>query len=301
MKAARGAADALRDAAQRSGDERLLAIASDLAKQPKSVKTKFGPVLKAIDKMVAILKDQEKTDLEIKQTCESDRMDDTKKAIDMGRAIDDMTDEMIQLAADIKKLGEEIDQLLAEHKKVKEELADATKIREDENAAWKRTDKDDEAAAKTVANAKDVLQSFYKDNFALVQKSKQPAVAAGEAPPPPPATWEGGYGGKQGESQGIVAMLEMVYEDMVKDRTTAKAEEDESQKEYDSFKKKSEGEMKALMKEKNDKDGIKGKKETQLTDTKKSRGTKKGDLDGLLDKMKKSRGTKKGDLDGLLD
>merc|ERR1719498_1983318 len=136
---------------------------------------------------------------------------------------------MTQLAADIKKLGEEIDQLLAEHKKVKEELDAATKIREDENAAWKITDKDDEDAAKTVANAKDVLANFYKDNFALVQKSKQPAVAAGEAPPPPPPTWEGGYGGKQGESQGIVAMLEMVYEDMVKDRATAKAEEEESQ------------------------------------------------------------------------
>merc|ERR1719498_344772 len=194
---------------------------------------------------------------------------------------------MTQLAADIKKLSEEIDQLLAEHKKVKEELAAATKIREDENAAWKVTDKDDEDAASTVANAKDVIQKFYKDNFALVQKAKQPAVAAGQAPPPPPPTWEGGYGGKQGESQGIVALLDMVHADMVKDRATAKAEEDESQKEYDSFKKKSEDEMKSLMAEKNSKDEIKGKKETQLSNTKKSRRTKKGDLDGLLDKMKK--------------
>ena len=36
---------------------------------------------------------------------------------------------------------------------------------------------------------------------------------AGEAPPPPPATFEGDYGGKTGESQGIVAIMEMVAAD----------------------------------------------------------------------------------------
>ena len=56
-----------------------------------------------------------------------------------------------------------------------------------------------------------------------MQKSKQPVTGmdAGDAPPPPPPTWEGGYGGKTGESQGIVAIMEMVYEDIVKDRKDA--------------------------------------------------------------------------------
>jgi regulator of replication initiation timing len=215
-------------------------------------------------------------------------MADTRKAVLAGRDIDDMTDRMSKLAQDIKELSEEIEKLLAEHKKVKEELDAATKIREDENAAWKITDKDDEDAAITVANARDVLKNFYKDNgLVFAQKQQQPSTVAGEAPPPPPPTWEGDYGGKTGESQGIVALMDMVHADMVKDRATAKAEEDESQKDYDAFKKKSEDEMKALMDEKNEKDGIKGRKETRLQQTKKSRGTKKGDLDGLLEKMSK--------------
>jgi len=285
-RAANGAVAALRDAARRSGDKNLLALAAGLA-QP-SVKTKFGPVISAIDKMIAILKGNEKKDLETKQTCEDDRMADTRKAVLAGRDIDDMTDRMSKLAQDIKELSEEIEKLLAEHKKVKEELDAATKIREDENAAWKITDKDDEDAAITVANARDVLKNFYKDNgLVFAQKEKQPSTVAGEAPPPPPPTWEGDYGGKTGESQGIVALMDMVHADMVKDRATAKAEEDESQKDYDAFKKKSEDEMKALMDEKNEKDGIKGRKETRLQQTKKSRATKKGDLDGLLEKMEK--------------
>merc|ERR1719169_321616 len=102
-------------------------------------------------------------------------------------------------------------------------------------------------------NAKNVLEGFYKDNdLVLVQKSKQPVegMAAGEAPPPPPPTWEGGYGGKTGESQGIVAIMEMVHEDIVKDRKDAKADEDSAQEEFDDFKKDSEAKMKDLKEEK---------------------------------------------------
>merc|ERR1719440_832805 len=45
--------------------------------------------------------------------------------------------------------------------------------------------------------------------------------------------------------------------------------------------------MKDLMGEKNKKDKIKGKKESELQDTKKARGTKKGELDGVMEKMEK--------------
>jgi len=285
-QAASGAAAALRKAAQLSGDSQLLALAASLS--GPSVKTKFGPVVDAIDKMIAILKGNEKKDLETKETCEEDRMDDTRKAVLAGRAIDEMTDKMTQLAQEIKVLGEEIEKLLAEHKKVKEELDAATKIRKDENAAWKITNKEDEEAAATVKSASAVIKKFYADNnLVLAQKGQQPEVTAGEAPPPPPATWEGGYGGKTGESMGIVSMLDMIHEDIIKDQTTAKAEEDASQKEYDTFKKESEDQMKDLMDDKNAKDGTKGKKEGELEDTKKSRGTKKGDLDALMEKMEK--------------
>merc|ERR1712138_324791 len=98
-------------------------------------------------------------------------------------------------------------------------------------------------------SAKKVLEGFYKENdLVLMQKAKQPVtgMAAGDAPPPPPPTWEGGYGGKTGESQGIVAIMEMVHEDIVKDRKDAKADEDSSQSEFDDFKADSESKMKAL-------------------------------------------------------
>merc|ERR1719439_529453 len=125
-------------------------------------------------------------------------------------------------------------------------------MRKDENVAWMQTDKDDKLAAETVASAKAVLSGFYKDNgLVFVQKAKQPVegMAAGDAPPPPPPTWEGGYGGKTGESTGIITIMEMVHQDILEDKAKAKAEEDKSQKEYDEFKADSESHMESLTNE----------------------------------------------------
>jgi len=286
MTAANGAAAALREAARRSGDARLLTLAAIVA-APKSVKTKFGPVLDAIKKMVAILKSDEEKDLNIKQTCEEDRMANSKKAIDAGREIDDNTDKITRLSEEISKLAKEIADLKAEHDKVKEELKKASDIRKNENAAWKVTDKDDTDAAATVASAKKVIEDFYKDNkVVFTQKAAQPATSAGEAPPPPPATWGSEGQLKEGESTGIVSMLEMVHEDILKDKATAKSEEDQSQSEFNKFKAASNKQMRELNSDKNARSATKGKKETERTNTEKARGIKKGELDSTMKLMK---------------
>jgi len=266
------AAVAIKNAAVRSGDKRLMALAHLFEAPAESVKVNFDPILKAIDKMIATLQSEENKDLEIKETCEKDRMVDTRNAIVYSREIDEMTELVNEMAAKIKKCEERIAEIIEEHKKTEEALAKAKRMREDEHAAWMITDKDDKEAAETVMSAKDVLENFYKENdLVLVQKGKQPVtgMAAGEAPPPPPATWEGGYGGKTGEATGIVAIMEMVHEDIVKDRADAKADEDSSQAEFDAFKKDSEDKMAELIAEKED--------------TEKLRLTKKGELDTVLD------------------
>merc|ERR1719215_940893 len=278
---------ALRDAARQSGDQRLLSLATDLAPF-KSVKGRFAPIIKAIDKMVANLKSEEQQDLDTKQTCESDRMENTRKAIDTSRTIDEQTDEITALTARIAQCKKTIAELVANLKKTKEELDKATRQRNDENKAWKQTDADDKAAAETVLSAKDVLAGFYKDNnLALVQRTKQPVTEdAGAAPPPPPSTWEGDYGGKTGESQGIIAIMEMVREDIIKDRADAKADEDASQTEFDNYKKDSEAKTKELNADKDRTEKDMGKAETKKTDTERQRRTQKGELNAVLKKIR---------------
>jgi hypothetical protein len=289
---AQKAAAALKDVATKTGDKRLMSLASSLEEpaqesaEPESVKVDFAPIIKAIDKMIALLQEEENKDLEIKETCEQDRMDDTRAAIVASRDIDEMTDLVNELAAEIEACKKRIEELLAEFAKTKEELEKATRMRADEHAAFLITDKDDKEAAETVMSAKAVLEDFYKENdLVLVQKQPVTGMKAGEAPPPPPPTWEAPYGGKTGEAMGIVAIMEMVHEDIVKDRADAKADEDKSQAEYDAFKKESEEKMAELMSEKVDTEKKMGDAEESKTMTEKLRLTKKKELDGVLDKI----------------
>merc|ERR1719335_439784 len=55
--------------------------------------------------------------------------------------------------------------------------------------------------------------------------AQTPVVKAGEAPPPPPQTWDAPYGGAKGESTGIQAILGMILEDVEKDIKKADEEE----------------------------------------------------------------------------
>merc|ERR1719198_220793 len=111
--------------------------------------------------MIKALGQDEEQDLQMKQTCEKDRMSDTRKALLASRAIDDMTDKITQLEEEIAGLAKEIEGLQAEFKSVEEELDAATKMRRDEHSAFLETDQDDKAAAETIKSAKAVLAKFY--------------------------------------------------------------------------------------------------------------------------------------------
>merc|ERR1719359_307782 len=161
----RKAMDTIRETARRSGDSRLYALAR-LAAEPEveSVKGRFDPVIKAIDKMVAQLQDEENEDLEIKETWEKDRMENTRKAILSSREIDEQTDKITKLTEVIAQCKQTIKELEEEIAKTHAALKEATRMREDEHAAWKITDKDDTEAAETVASAKQVLEQWYQEN-----------------------------------------------------------------------------------------------------------------------------------------
>jgi len=256
----------LRDAASRSGNTRMLALVELLSSGKPvpggSQKVKFKPVVDAIVKMVKLLKEEEEADLKYKQDCEAgtsfqDRKSGAHGAIELAHKIDDLSDDIMYLEDQIQMQEGKIKNLVAQKKKTKEELDKATDIRKEENAAWKLTDKDDKDAMEIVKSATDVIKKFYSDNkletinTALIQRAasrqKQPETVAGEAPPPPPATWETPeYGGKKHESSGMIALLEMVYEDIERDCRIANEEEDQALKEYTKFKDKSEDEMSEL-------------------------------------------------------
>jgi len=213
--------------------------------------------------------------LNIKQTCESDRMEDTRRAIAGARASDEDTETIERLSEEIAELAAVIKAIEAGEAKARASLKKATQLRKEANAAWVETDADDKKAAETVASATAVLVKFYKDNkVALVQRAAIPDNKNGAAPPPPPQTFGGAYGGKQEESAGIISLLTTVQDDILKDQALAKTEEGQSVKEFESFKFDTNDHLKALGSSKNKKNGSKSTKEEERSDVTKSRKTK---------------------------
>jgi len=236
--------------------------------------------------MIDTLKKEEASDIVTKETCEKDRMEDARNAAKTSRTIDERSEAVFKLEAEIAEIKVDIEDKEKQIANIEKELAAAQKNRNDENAEWKQTAADDKAAGELVKMAQGVLESFYKDNgLMLVQRKRMEPVVAGEAPPPPPATFDAPYGGKTGESQGIIAILGMIGEDIAKDGVKAKAEEEKAQAEFDEFKTESESQIADLKAANEALAGTQGDKEESVKSNKQDRRTLKGELDAVMQKM----------------
>lgn len=238
--------------------------------------------------MLGVLQSEEDDDIKKKEECETDRAADTRSAIDDSRKIDGMSDLISTTEAQVEELKRNIADKQEQVAAIDAELKEAKRIREDENAEYLAAKKEDEDAKQLVDNAAAVLSTFYTENGLMLaqKKQKQPAVAAGAAPPPPPATWEAPYGGKTGETTGIVAVLKMISEDITKDIAHADGNEQASLDLYTKTKGALEGEKGDLTTLIGSLEIEQGQKETTITDTKGERRTKKGTLEATLSKIR---------------
>jgi chromosome segregation ATPase len=246
-------------------------------------------VIKMIDEMVATLREEEAADLEKKETCEAAREKDTASARKLSLDIDDFTELMNRKTARIAELKAIIEEKEAEIKAMQEALVEATRKREDEKAAYEAAKADDEAAAKLIQQAKDVLEGFYKDNgLVFAQRGAQAPtnIEAGKAPPPPPTTWDAPYGGSKGEATGIQAILQMILEDVEADIKKADEMEKTAIEEYEKFKKDTEESIIANQKAIEDMKGEIADCEKAIEEAKESRISSKGELDSVMEKIK---------------
>merc|ERR1719230_323796 len=279
----------LRDMAAKHSDPRLSALAVSVHSHARA-QGHFDKIVAEVMKMVSDLHEEADEDLKTKETCEADRMSNTKTAKKSAQAMDDETALINRKKADIEAMQKEIAGIVAHVKELKLQLEEAQIQRAKENREYKASKADDEAAAVLLGKAKDVLEKFYQDNgLALAQtsrksnlRSKQPEVVAGEAPPPPPSTFGEPYGGNKGATNGIISLLEMVKSDVEKDIKTATAEEDKAKSEYETFKSETEALIKSLQSEKASLEGKVGDAETAVVDAKKTRKDKKKVLDDTM-------------------
>merc|ERR1719502_1454819 len=174
----------LRDMAGKHSDPRLSELA---VRVHMNARGHFDKIVEEVMKMVSDLHEEADEDLKTKETCEANRMSNTKTAKKSAQAMDDETALINRKKADIEAMQKEIAGIVAHVKELKLQLEEAQIQRTKENVEYKAAKADDEAAAVLIGKSKDVLEKFYADNgLALAQKKvvkhRQPEVVAGEAP-----------------------------------------------------------------------------------------------------------------------
>jgi len=194
-----------------------------------------GEVIKAIDEMLAELEVEQSDDELWKEECEEFTMKNQKEALKHSREMDDQTALIARKVARMAELVEKIEEANKSIDNVNGQMKEAHQIRADEHAEYKSSKSDDKAAVELIQMAMDALTKFYKDNAAALESALVQTVAPGDAPAPPPTTWDAGYGGEKDEHNGVVGILTLIKEDVEKDIATADAAEKLAGKEFVSF------------------------------------------------------------------
>merc|ERR1719482_1550725 len=151
----------LRDMAAKHSDPRLSSLA---VRVHVNAKGHFDKIVAEVMKMVSDLHEEADEDLKTKETCEQDRMDNTKMAKKAAQAMDDETALINRQKAEIEDLTKSIAGIVAHIKELNLQLEEAMVQRRKESLEYDQSKATDEAAAVLVGKAADVLEKFYQDN-----------------------------------------------------------------------------------------------------------------------------------------
>jgi septal ring factor EnvC (AmiA/AmiB activator) len=236
-------------------------------------KVSFAKVIKMIDDMVAMLKQEQLDDEHKKEYCalQFDESDDKKKALEF--KMETTETEIEKTEGGIEQAMADIATLTAGIKALDASVAEATQQRKDENEEYKSLMAADGAAKQLLEIAKNRLNQFYNPSLYkppaktelsaesrivvsmgnpddIVTTTQPGGIAntgvtvfaqvrshrqkSGDAPAPPPETWDA-YSKKGQESTGVIAMIDLLIKDLDLEMTEAETDEKESQKDYEAM------------------------------------------------------------------
>merc|ERR1719364_3394 len=275
----------------------------------------FSKILAQIDGMVKVLAEEQATDDETKAFCSKEigakdaEQADTEEAIAQSTAaIEDLTEESATLASEIASLQKEI-------KDLDKAVAEATEQRKEEHSEFLTFQTENNAALQLIEKAKNALNKFYRPNLykeapkreltdeekilAASGRSDMIATAAPEliagttqavfaqvrssadaAPPPPPATWDA-YQKKDGKSNGVIALMDMLLKELQDGITQAEHEEETAQKDYERLMSDSQASREKMVESITAKEAAKAELDTTIVDTKEKKASQEADLSNV--------------------
>mmetsp|Transcript_110874 Transcript_110874/g.203137 ORF Transcript_110874/g.203137 Transcript_110874/m.203137 type:complete len:672 (+) Transcript_110874:68-2083(+) len=207
----------LQAAAKKLGSRYLEVAAAHTAADP------FGKVKKMIKDLIVRLMEEANEEADHKSWCDTELASNAATRKEKTEAVEMLTAEIDGLKAAIAKLAEDITTLEGEVAYLNEAMAKETGIRADEKATNEATIKDAQEAQTAVAQALTVLKEFYEKAGQATSLAQQPEI------------FDSPYKGLQGESGGVIGMLEVIESDFARLEAETKASEATAQKTYDTF------------------------------------------------------------------
>merc|ERR1719502_1910975 len=265
-------------------------------------KNGFEKIIKMIDDLVVQLKKEQQADTDKKQYClaELDQAEDKKKGLDLDigdldKAIADAEEAIAQLKSEIEALEDGV-------KKLDKQVAEATEQRKKEHDDFVETLAQNTQAKDLLAFAKNRLNKFYNPKLYKPPPKRElseedrivvnmggtlaPTAAPGgiagtgvtvlsevAAPPPPPEA-NLAYKKSGEESNGVIAMIDLLIADLDKENQISEVEEKDAQSDYEKFMSDAAAKRAADSKSITDKEAAKADTESNLqadSDSKKSK------------------------------
>jgi len=195
----------------------------------------FDKVIVMVDKMIALLRTEEAEDVAHRDRCESSQNKNANDMDDLGHDINKANNELLRLGDSEVELQSTIDSLEESIGNTKSDMEELLEMRNEESKAFIQALKDDADAVALIEKAIVSLSQFYKSNkipLELVQK-QEPEYSV-DADKAPETTWSGGdYGGRKGESGGIIAILEMIKEDTQNEMKVSRQDDADAEAAYE--------------------------------------------------------------------
>jgi len=236
----------------------------------------FEKVIKLIDDMVGVMK-KEQIDDDVKKeycTTQLDTVEDKKKVLE--QSVSDLETSIEDAKEGIATLKSELEALEDGIKALDKSVAEATEQRKEEHSDFTGLMAMDTGAKQVLDFAKNRLNKFYnpkmykappKRDLSFVQVSVHAHHADTEAPGPAPDAPKA-FKKKSEDSNGVIAMIDLLVKDLDKEMQTAEVEEKNGQKAYEQTMADSASKRAEDSKLITEKTGMKAQLETELEESK---------------------------------
>jgi hypothetical protein len=199
----------------------------------------FDEVIAEIDKMIAVLRQEAKDDVAHRDRCqnemsalgaEGDSLADSKKRAETNK----------RRLAD-KKSNEEAEKTATETeiKDVEDQVTEALTTRNEEHDISKQARKDDAEGVALIKKARGQMAAFYENNKKLLLQQPEDVEAE-------PASLDANYGGRKSETTGVLAILDMLAEDIEKEMGEKQKAEKDAAAEFQEMRSAANKTLKAL-------------------------------------------------------